>query len=891
MKNPKLSKELREAFDSPPGSTKRKKASMIIKTMNASSVNKFGRTPDDGQGGAARPYVYTAQPPKQTEKKESEATPQRKRTLLIPNPVSYRRESDGKGGAASPFTLSAPAKTQTVGQSILGYAKPAVSALNALSQGFTKATQPIVTAPIKAADFLINKGADVARSNLNAPSALATGLSSPSVAATQIAGKILNAPTGTASYEKQFNDAINTAADAIVNSGAKVGDFLPQFKKLYGTKTEAEVNNKLLTAIKAVKSKPLAGAKTADVVAGATQAKSSGAITDNKNGTYTYINKDGTTHTGKWGDNYTDRTSAAPQAPGAQPGQATQGALGPEFKAAQEAVNQSAAPQVEQVGEPSAATPSSGTTTGSATMKYTSEGAASPETTGTPGTTGSLSDQLTQAVEYGVGPATFSQQMLSPQNKKILAEFLGVDESYLPDSNLLYANANDIIAERKKEFQIDELQQQLADRIAAGNTLGDDLKTYIATRDEAVASLDDMMSATRERMKGMDMADPTNIKDMSNYMNYLTVLKGRQQKRYTDFANQSINQYNAQTEQLQALYDSNWAKYKDELEAFKNDQTQAEAVYKRLDSMLQDLYSNVENRDMRDLEKYELQLKINKYAEDSANDAALAALGGGSYVLKDRDFYKAAFEEGAIRNVTNVPDPAGGTKDLQIYDTNIADLINQVGRSYVTEDRLGDANGATEYYGAHMKDVGKATATTAPDSGQFNEATTTYLNRLKEFWAEAGRDENGNIDTTVKSNIESMLKSLSSGIYAKVKGELQGDSGKAATVVSALSDLAGKTSMFGKPRTWSEAAKYMPEWRKENEGKLNSVVLDSIEELVKNNQSSDLKDKTVNEVLTNAVNTQYSENPEWRKTTVESFSPDDLVALIMDKFSSNYIFI
>lgn len=34
-----------------------------------------------------------------------------------------------------------------------------------------------------------------------------------------------------------------------------------------------------------------------------------GKVTDNKNGTYTYVNNDGTTHTGKFGDNYVDKTS------------------------------------------------------------------------------------------------------------------------------------------------------------------------------------------------------------------------------------------------------------------------------------------------------------------------------------------------------------------------------------------------------------------------------------------------------------------------------------------------------------------------------------------------------------------------------------------------------
>lgn len=40
-----------------------------------------------------------------------------------------------------------------------------------------------------------------------------------------------------------------------------------------------------------------------------TPAGAIGSITDNKNGTYTYINKDGTPHIGPWGDNYADNTS------------------------------------------------------------------------------------------------------------------------------------------------------------------------------------------------------------------------------------------------------------------------------------------------------------------------------------------------------------------------------------------------------------------------------------------------------------------------------------------------------------------------------------------------------------------------------------------------------
>jgi hypothetical protein len=243
---------------------------------------------------------------------------------------------------------------------------------------------------------------------------------------------------------------------------------------------------------------------------------------------------------------------------------------------------------------------------------------------------------------------------------------------------LVFENANNIKALYDKQYNIDELQDQLMKRIQTGNSLASDIETYIATKDDNVNAINTMMDKAKEYVKGLDMADPTVKQNMANYTNYLTILKGRQQKRYTDFAKQSTDLYKAETDQLKDLYDTNLQTVKDGLDSFSNDQKQATDVYNKMDKMLQDLYDNVNSREENEMKKQITYSNMIKADADAAktvlqNNADTA----GYYTEQDRKDAMAMLEgTSSINSPTVVGDPTGtATSKVSIMDGNIKQMI------------------------------------------------------------------------------------------------------------------------------------------------------------------------------------------------------------------------
>jgi len=816
MKNPQLLKELRDAFDAPAGSTKRKKAALILKSMNTSASNKFGHDIDDGQGAAIE-YPTTTAPiaPQPAPAQLS------RNTLLIPNPVM----------------------SPTVGSAV----KSGITSIGkAIGKGFqwipeniykpiTQTAGNLAVATAGALDTGAKKLVDIARTQPGLGSQFVT--MPKTTLATEALKKFFSGPILPNLVPQQFNSGIQIAAKAIVEDGFKASDAAQQLRSKFPGASEATVNQQLLSAINTLKKSKQTTAQPAAAT-----------------------------------------STVAPGATGAQPSQyqpLPSGETGDYFV-------------------PGLSGGQTGAPTGSQSFSAGTKMDFSGATPAAPASYDTGLSFLDQSLEAGVGPVTFSQGMLSPARKSELAKYLGIPENSLPDSNLLFGNANDVIDKYKKEYKINEIQNQLLARITAGNTLGEDLKTYIATRDEVVNGINGMMDKAKEQMKGMDMADPSRQKDVSNYMNYLTILKGRQQKRYIDFANQSINLYNTQTEQLKSLYDTNWTKFQDELDRFKNDQTQAQAVYSRLDAMLQDLYTNMANRDSIELEKQSLYLDVMKKSAELGQ----TTLGTytGNYIQKDWDKYEQILSNSPVSNQVQVPDPADYQKKIAISDSNLAALVDFAAQSKVTEGdsaRSLDPNGVLEAYGTEIRNNAQQLATASAGSTTFKQMVDVYLNRIKEFWNEAGRDERGSINEIVKANTQQLLSSLQSGIYNKLKSQLWSDQNASNNVLSALKDLSLKTSGLNKPRTWGEVSddKFLSDWKNRFSGSVNEGVLDSVVSFVKSNPLAGQDKITVDSVLSGAANSQYVNNPEWKKNKVADFSPDDMLFIIMDQFQPNKILI
>lgn len=198
-----------------------------------------------------------------------------------------------------------------------------------------------------------------------------------------------------------------------------------------------------------------------------------------------------------------------------------------------------------------------------------------------------------EAVKAGVGAETFSMQAMG--NPKML-EGMGLPASVVnmfSNSPLLSDQLIDLRNGLKKEYQIDAQLNRLNELTARGMTITDDLQAYIRGKDQYMGEIDKMMDKTKTQMAYMDTSNPAVAKTMNSYVNYLTILKGRQNQRYIDFLDSGINYHNAEVANLTNLYKTNLEAFQ---ETYKDAATITAETYTNLKTMLKEMYTNIEAR-------------------------------------------------------------------------------------------------------------------------------------------------------------------------------------------------------------------------------------------------------------------------------------------------------
>lgn len=214
-----------------------------------------------------------------------------------------------------------------------------------------------------------------------------------------------------------------------------------------------------------------------------------------------------------------------------------------------------------------------------------------------------------EAVKSGVGSSTFAFKMLADQEKlkRILP---GVPEEMLPTGASLARQVDDLDDALRKEFQVDALRKNVTRLEEQGVNIEKDLADYITGRDEAIEKLDGLIDRTKKSMVDMDLANPFINKKMTNYLNYLYVMKGRQSKRYMDYLGDSIQQHEFRLLRATNSYNENLAAYEKQL-ASKTDITTED--YNNMKTMLEDMYDNL---DAREEDLYDIDIKKNNLLQE-----------------------------------------------------------------------------------------------------------------------------------------------------------------------------------------------------------------------------------------------------------------------------------
>lgn len=235
------------------------------------------------------------------------------------------------------------------------------------------------------------------------------------------------------------------------------------------------------------------------------------------NGYYTYYYGDGTTETGQIGDNFYNEHKGEITNPGQNP----------------------STPGAETVED----NPFAGTQFESMWDK--------------------LSPYVRQNLLSTISPGSFVSSMLN-NREEMRKLYPNTPDSEIPFAAGLLGQQKALAAALRQEFHLDEIAAERNNMIKSGATLSVDLTDYIKGRDTFIKSVDDMISGVKRASK-TGLSDPATQASNKTYINYLSVLKGRQNSRYIDLLNTSITHQDAVMADITNRYNTQVALYQEEL--------------------------------------------------------------------------------------------------------------------------------------------------------------------------------------------------------------------------------------------------------------------------------------------------------------------------------------
>ncbi len=224
---------------------------------------------------------------------------------------------------------------------------------------------------------------------------------------------------------------------------------------------------------------------------------------------------------------------------------------------------------------------------------------------------------LYDSLKSGTGENTFALMSLSDK-EKMKKLFPGVPEDQLPSGATYFDQYDDIEKNLREEYKIDTMESNLSRLQQGGVDIESDLNGYMTARDSYIQKLDNMINSAKDKSVTTDLSNPNDQKTMDNYLNYLYVMKGRQQKRYADFVKQAVGQYETELKTAQDAYDTN---YKAFTSALSNKKDIYKEDYKNYQMMLEEMYKNVESREKTMYDQLFLQDKLTTLLKDQADTA------------------------------------------------------------------------------------------------------------------------------------------------------------------------------------------------------------------------------------------------------------------------------
>ncbi len=235
-----------------------------------------------------------------------------------------------------------------------------------------------------------------------------------------------------------------------------------------------------------------------------------------------------------------------------------------------------------------------------------------------PKTAASIAASLKAGISGNMGATAWAQSAMG--NKDLLKQIFPNDPN-LPTSPSLSKALDDLSATLSQKYNIKGLESQLLQMTADGGLIGPMLQTYIQNKDTSLNAIHGQILHAQDQMLHSDTADPFQAAIWSRYGDYLNNVYTAQNASYADFFNKSTTLY---SNALSAMNNT----FTTALNQFNNELTTktagTEADYNRMYQALTDMYTTAQNAPVQEIQLQMLQ-----------DQAALAhkqllALGSGS---------------------------------------------------------------------------------------------------------------------------------------------------------------------------------------------------------------------------------------------------------------------
>lgn len=379
-----------------------------------------------------------------------------------------------------------------------------------------------------------------------------------------------------------------------------------------------------------------------------------------------------------------------------------------------------------------------------------------------------LQNAVSDAVGNSTGASTFAYGAMNDIN--VLRQlFPGVPDEELPVGASLAGQLEKLQSALKREHNIDGLTSNLGKMIQDGADVEGQLKDYIRGKDEYLNEVDDMLRDAKR--KAVQMSGSPDGGVYADYVNYLTTLKGRQNKRYIDFYNSSIDTYNGQLKAMQDQLTSATTAYSAEL------QSKAGLVqddYNRIFTALTEMYNTVEAAPQKMLELQLLQTQLQTALADTATSAA------------DGVSSEWISEFGNLKSKGVLIDPEKGTFLPQV--TSLEPALETILSNGKT-----DLGGAFRIIGeAISNDIG---AGATGDLNTFMSKVKKYEQMLNDLKAAAGSEEiMAKYGYDMTPAVDNLAQTLASQAGSSVSQYVLGNAGN---VKSAMKKLTQGKGWFG----------------------------------------------------------------------------------------------